>query len=71
MSYRESPKRNRGSYANQLRKARQVQASRSAWAKHIDERLKAPKAKDVEQWLNAPNRFDLPNVDTNKPKKEK
>jgi hypothetical protein len=36
--------------------------------KHIDERLKAPKAKDVDQWLSAPNRFDLPNVDTNKPK---
>ena len=33
------------------------------------EHLKAPRAKDVDQWLSAPNRFDLPNVDTNKPKK--
>ena len=36
----------------------------------IDSKLKAPKAKDVDQWLSAPNRFDLPNVDTNKPKKQ-
>jgi hypothetical protein len=55
-------------YANQIRRAKRVQAKRSDWAKHIDERLKAPKAKDVNQWLSAPNRFDLPNVDTNKPK---
>lgn len=65
MSYRGSPK---GSYGSQIRRAKRVQAKRSDWAKHIDERLKAPKAKNVEQWLSAPNRYDLPNVDTNKPK---
>ena len=32
-------------YGNQMRKARSVQAHRSSWAKHIDERLKAPKAR--------------------------
>jgi hypothetical protein len=63
LSYTE---RSRHSYGGTIRKAKRVQAKRSAWAKHIDERLKAPKAKDVDQWLSAPNRFDLPNVDTNK-----
>jgi hypothetical protein len=53
-------------YGGSIRRAKRVQAQRSAWAKHIDERLKAPKAKDVNQWLSAPNRFDLPNIDTNK-----
>jgi hypothetical protein len=51
-----------------LRRAKRVQAKRSGWAKHIDSKLKAPKARSVDQWLTAPNRFDLPNVDTNKPK---
>ena len=45
----------------------EFKARRSSWAKHIDSKLKAPKAKDAEQWLTAPNRFDLPTVDTNKP----
>ncbi len=53
-------------YGNQIRRARRVQARRSDHAKAIDRSLKAPKAKNVEQWLSAPNRFDLPNVDTNK-----
>jgi len=53
-------------YGGTIRKAKRVQAKRSAWAKHIDSSLKAPKAKNVDQWLSAPNRFDLPNVDTNK-----
>jgi hypothetical protein len=57
-------------YGNQIRRAKRVQARRSNHAKAIDSSLKAPMAKDVEQWLSAPNRFDLPNVDTNKPKKE-
>lgn len=52
-----------------IRHARNVQARRSAHAKAIDSQLKAPKAKNVDQWLSAPNRFDLPTVDTNKPKK--
>lgn len=67
MSYTE---RRRGhGYGGTIRRAKVVQARRSSWAKHIDSKLKAPKAKDVDQWLSAPNRFDLPNVDTNKPKK--
>jgi hypothetical protein len=53
-----------------IRRAKKVQARRNSWAKHIDERLKAPKAKNVDEWLSAPNRFDLPNVDMNKPKKK-
>jgi len=66
LAYREKA---RGSYRTQIKRAKKVQASRSAWAKHIDERLKAPKAKDIDEWLSAPNRYDLPNVDANKPKK--
>jgi hypothetical protein len=57
-------------YGNNVRRAKRVQARRSDWAKHIDSSLKAPKATSVDQWLSAPNRFDLPNVDTNKPKKQ-
>jgi hypothetical protein len=67
LSYRGSSK---GSYGSQIRYAKKVQSCRSSHAKAIDEKLKAPKAKDVDQWLSAPNRFDLPNVDTNKPKKK-
>lgn len=63
MSYYKEPKRRL--YGNQIAKARKVQARRSSWAKHVDERLKAPKAKNVKQWLSAPNRFDLPTVDEN------
>ena len=53
-----------------IRRAKRVQARRSDHAKAIDSQLKAPKAKNVEQWLSAPNRFDLPNVDTNNPTKK-
>lgn len=56
-------------YGGNIRKAKRVQARRSDWAKHIDSKLKAPKARSVDEWLSAPNRFDLPNIDTNKPKK--
>jgi hypothetical protein len=56
-------------HSGNIRKAKQVQDRRSDWAKHIDSKLKVPKAKNVNQWLSAPNRFDLPNVDTNKPPK--
>ena len=52
-------------YGN-IGRARKVQAKRSDHAKAIDQRLKAPKAKNVNQWLSAPNRFDLPTVDANK-----
>jgi hypothetical protein len=55
-------------YGKQIRHARRVQARRTPHAKAIDRSLVAPKAKSVEQWLSAPNRFDLPDVDTNKPK---
>ena len=63
--------RNRGhGYGkNLLRRARSLQSKRSLHAKAIDSRLKAPKAKSVDEWLSAPNRFDLPNVDSNKRKK--
>jgi len=66
LSYREH--RQGHGYGGTIRKAKRVQARRSSWAKHIDESLKAPKARSVDEWLSAPNRFDLPNVDTNKPK---
>jgi hypothetical protein len=65
LSYRS---RSKGSYGSQIRRARNVQAKRSSWAKHIDSKLKAPKARSVDEWLSAPNRFDLPNVDNNNPK---
>lgn len=61
--------RSKSSYGNLIRRARTVQARRSDHAKAIDMALKSPKAKDVQQWLSAPNRFDLPKVDTNKPQK--
>jgi hypothetical protein len=51
-----------------LRRAKRVQARRSLHAKAIDRNLKAPKARSVDEWLGAPNRFDLPNVDTSKKK---
>jgi hypothetical protein len=54
-----------GGYGNNIRKARRVQARRSDHAKEMDSVLKAPKAKNVDQWLSAPNRFDLPTVDEN------
>ena len=57
-----------GSYGSQIRRAKRVQARRTPHAKAIDTSLQAPKAKSVEQWLSAPNRFDLPTVDENKPK---
>lgn len=55
-------------YGGTIRKAKRVQARRSSWAKHIDSKLKAPKARSVDEWLSAPNLFDLSNVDTNKSK---
>lgn len=58
-------------YGNNLRKVRQVQARRSDHAKEMDSVLKAPKSKNVDQWLSAPNLFDLPTVDENKPQKSK
>lgn len=37
-------------------------------AKQIDEKLKAPFARSTTQWLNQPNRYDIPTIDT--PKKQ-
>ena len=62
LSYRGSSK---GCYGN-FRKAQKFHARRSPRAKHIDEGLRAPLAKSTEQWMQQPNRFDLPNVDTPK-----
>ena len=66
MSYREH--RTHGSYGATIRRAKRVQARRSDHAKAIDRSLKAPKARRFDEWLHAPNRFDLPTVDTNKQK---
>jgi hypothetical protein len=52
LSYRE--RRPKGSYGSQIRRAKKVQAKRSSWAKHIDSKLKAPKARSVDEWLSAP-----------------
>jgi hypothetical protein len=68
LSYREHPQGH--SYGGTIRRAKRVQAKRSDWARHIDSKLKEPKAKSVNEWLSAPNRFDLPNVATNKPKRK-
>jgi hypothetical protein len=67
LSYREH--RQGHGYGGSIRRDKRVQVKRSSWAKHIDSSLKAPKARSVDQWLSAPNRFDLPNIDTNKPKR--
>jgi len=40
-----------------IRRAKRVQAKRSGWAKHIDSKLKAPKARSVDQWLSAPKLY--------------
>jgi hypothetical protein len=62
LSYRGSKK---GSYGNHCsgRSVAGVQNNRSFRAKLVDAGLKAPLAKSAEQWMDAPNRFDLPEVD--------
>ena len=62
MSYRGSRKGCYGSF----RKAQRFHARRSNRAKLIDEGLRAPLAKSTEQWMQQPNRFDIPDVDTPK-----
>ena len=54
--------RSKGCYGN-MRRLRQFHARRSNRAKRIDESLRAPLAKSAEQWLEEPNRFDIPDVD--------
>lgn len=61
MSYRGHSK---GSYG--IRKLQRFHARRSNKAKRIDEGLRAPIAKTPEQWMQQPNQFDIPNVDTPK-----
>ncbi|MDD5551423.1 MAG: hypothetical protein PHS34_09200 [Candidatus Omnitrophica bacterium] len=56
------PSRSKGSnYGN--RSVRSFQASRSSRAIGVDAVKRAPIAKTHEQWLSAPNRFDLSEVD--------
>jgi hypothetical protein len=57
---------NRGFGYGNIRKAQRFHARRSNRAKRIDEGLRAPLAKSPEQWMQQPNRFDLPDVDTPK-----
>lgn len=45
---------------------RRDKATRNDHAKAKDPGLNAPKARSAKEWLSAPNRFDLPNVDANK-----
>jgi hypothetical protein len=61
LSYRGHVK---GSYG--IRKLQRFHARRSNRAKRIDEGLRAPIAKTPEQWMQQPNRFDIPDVDTPK-----
>lgn len=67
MGYRGKSK---GSYGS-LKHARSFQSTRSARARSIDAALKAPFAKTTEQWLKTPNRFDLPNIDDPRTKRQK
>jgi hypothetical protein len=46
--------KSKGSYGSQIRHAKKVQSCRSNHAKAIDQSLKAPKAKNVDEWLSAP-----------------
>ena len=57
------------SYGN-IRRLQRVHAHRTSRTKRIDESLRAPLAKDSEEWLAQPNRFDVPNVDTPKHREE-
>jgi len=61
LSYRGHSK---GSYG--IRRLQRFHARRSNRAKQIDESLRAPIAKTPEQWMQQPNRFDTPDVDTPK-----
>lgn len=66
MSYR--GRKHGSGYAEASRGVRSFHESRSDRAKRIDESLRAPFAKTTEQWLQQPNRYDIPEVDA--PKKE-
>jgi len=60
--------KSKSSYGNHRsgRSVAGVQNNRSFRAKITDAGLKAPIAKSIEQWMDAPNRFDLPEVDNPK-----
>lgn len=62
MSYRGKSKSSYGNHRSG-RTVAGVQNNRSFRAKITDAGLKAPIAKSIEQWMDAPNRFDLPEVD--------
>lgn len=47
-----------------LEKAERVQENRSERAKEIDRRYNAPIPDKAEKWIEHPNRYDLPGVDT-------
>ncbi len=49
-----------------VRRLQRIHAQRSSRARRIDEALRAPLAKNPEQWLQKPNRYDIPEVDTPK-----
>lgn len=56
--------KSKGRYGNRSKRSvRSVQASRSKRARNQDARLRAPIAKNSEQWTNDPSHFDLPKVD--------
>ncbi len=58
-----------GCYGN-VGRLQRIHSHRSGRAKKIDETLRAPLAKDSEEWLAQPNRFDVPDVDTPKQRKQ-
>lgn len=68
MGYRGQRKSSYGSQHISGRTVAGIQNNRSLNAKLVDASLKAPIAKTEEQWMNAPNRYDLPDVDTPKVK---
>lgn len=65
MSYRGKSKSSYGNHRSG-RTVAGVQNNRSFRAKITDAGLKAPIAKSIVQWMDAPNRFDLPEVDDQK-----
>src|SRR4030067_2807885 len=66
MSYRDGRE---GFYGN-TRRLQRVHSHRTSQAKLIDESLRAPLAKNDEEWLAQSNRFDVPDVDTPKHREE-
>lgn len=59
-------RRSHNNYARPTRRVLNFHSHRSRHAKRIDEGLRAPFAKSESQWLQQPNRFDIPEVDAPK-----